>query len=62
MSSVVAGIAVILSLLYLALRARIHFTQSADEPPAVLTTLPFWSPIIGVLRRRHKLYVDLLYV
>ena len=60
MPSPIAITVVVLALVYLALRARIHFTQHADEPPVILTGIPFLSPILGILRRRYKLYLDLL--
>ncbi len=60
MPSPVAIAVVVLALVYAILRARIHFTQHIDDPPAILTGIPFMSPILGILRRRYKIYLHLL--
>ncbi len=60
MPSPVAITVVVLALVYVILRARIHFTQHVDEPPAILTGIPFLSPILSILRHRYKIYLNLV--
>jgi hypothetical protein len=61
MPSPIAIAAVVVALVYLALRAQIHCTQDVDEPPAILTFIPFFSPVLGALRQGQKFWVHLLY-
>jgi hypothetical protein len=42
--------------------ALLQFTQDANEPPLVLTAVPFLSPIVGIVRRSMDFYVYMRYV
>ncbi len=44
---------------YILLRALLHFTHDAREPRAVATSIPFISPLIGMLLFKVKFYVRL---
>jgi hypothetical protein len=61
MSSTFSTAAVVVALVYLTLRAQIHFTQDADEPPAILTSIPFFSSVLRALRHRQNFWMHLLY-
>ncbi|ROW08456.1 hypothetical protein VMCG_03180 [Cytospora schulzeri] len=39
---------------YMFLRALMHFTQDANEPLAIDTSIPFISPIISMWRKGSK--------
>ncbi|KAI0184116.1 cytochrome P450 [Xylaria flabelliformis] len=45
--------------LYLFLRILLSFTQDAQEPPAIETSVPFLGPLIGLLRGKSRYYVAL---
>lgn len=45
---------------YAFLWALLHFTQDAREPAPMLTTIPFISPILGMVRHNSRLYTHLL--
>lgn len=47
---------------YVFLLALLHFTQASNEPPAVLTTFPFVSPILGMVRWSKDFYSHMRYV
>jgi hypothetical protein len=61
MPSTIAIAAVVVALVYLALRAQIRCTQDVDEPPAILTSIPFFSPVLGALREGQKFWIHMLY-
>lgn len=42
---------------YVFLSALLHFTQDAKEPPAVETTIPFVSPLLGLIPGKQKFFV-----
>ncbi|KAL2132051.1 hypothetical protein VTI74DRAFT_4280 [Chaetomium olivicolor] len=44
---------------YLFLRALLHFTQDAKEPPAILTALPFIEPLVGMIREKSRFHTRL---
>ncbi|KAM0810028.1 putative Cytochrome P450 [Seiridium cardinale] len=44
---------------YLFFRFLLHLTQSAREPPAIATGLPFLSPLIGMIREKASFHVRL---
>jgi hypothetical protein len=44
---------------YLLLRLLLHLTQDATEPPAILTELPFASPLIAMIREKSRLHIRL---
>uniref|UniRef100_A0A8H7K6D5 Cytochrome P450 n=1 Tax=Bionectria ochroleuca TaxID=29856 RepID=A0A8H7K6D5_BIOOC len=46
---------------YLLLTVLMHLTQHAEEPPIILSSIPFFSPIICVFRERYKLYLRLFH-
>lgn len=56
--SIVAGAAVTI---YAFLQWLLKYTQDAREPPALATSLPFISPLIGMLRKKTKFYIQLRY-
>lgn len=41
---------------YIFLLALLRFTQDSKEPQAVLTTVPFVSPILGMVRWSKDFY------
>ena len=55
---VLGGLAATYIFLWLLLR----LTQDAREPPAILTGLPFISPVIRMGRERQKFYARLRFV
>ncbi|KAL2115490.1 hypothetical protein VTJ04DRAFT_9745 [Mycothermus thermophilus] len=61
MPSPLAIAAIILAVVYAGIRGLLHLTQHPEEPPAVLFTIPFLSPILGLLKRRYKLWLDILH-
>lgn len=44
---------------YLFLRLLLYLTQDSREPPAIETSLPFISPLIGMFRERQRYHVRL---
>lgn len=42
---------------YVFLSALLHFTQDAKEPPAVETTIPFVSPLLGLIPNKQNFFV-----
>jgi hypothetical protein len=44
---------------YLFLRLLLRLTQDAREPPAILTGLPFVSPLIGMIREKSRFHIRL---
>ncbi|KAI1849101.1 hypothetical protein JX266_005062 [Neoarthrinium moseri] len=44
---------------YMFLRLLLRLTQDAREPPAIVTGLPFLSPIIGMIREKSRFHVRL---
>ncbi|KAI5861023.1 cytochrome P450 [Durotheca rogersii] len=57
MIAALATLLVGLSTVYFFSRALLHFTQDAREPPAVHTSVPFVSPLIGLGREGLKFWV-----
>jgi hypothetical protein len=47
---------------YLFLQLLFRFSQDAKEPPAILTAIPFVSPLIGMIRENSRLHVRLRFV
>lgn len=47
---------------YFFLRFLLHLTQDAKEPPAIVTGIPFVSPLIGMAREKSGFYTRLRYV
>lgn len=41
---------------YLFLRLILYLTQDAREPPAILTTVPFFGPLLGMFREKSKFH------
>jgi len=41
--------------------AILYFTHDGDEPPLVLTTIPFISPILGMLKWKTRFYNRIRY-
>lgn len=54
-STLIAGL-VGLAATYVFIRALLHFTQVANEPPAVSTSLPFIGPIIAMARQKSRFH------
>jgi hypothetical protein len=44
---------------YLFLRLLLRLTQDATEPSAILTGLPFASPLIGMIREKSRFHIRL---
>ena len=44
---------------YLLLQLLLHYTHDRREPRPVATTLPFISPIIGMVRKKLNYYIEL---
>ncbi|KAF2260683.1 cytochrome P450 [Lojkania enalia] len=62
MHSIISGVAAVLAGLlglYFVLRQLLLLTQDAREPPAIATTIPFITPIIGMARFKSKYTVQL---
>jgi hypothetical protein len=51
----------ILPVFYIGLSLLLHLTQDPQEPPVVDTILPFLSPMLGMVRKKTKYYVELRY-
>lgn len=51
-----------LSATYLFLRFLLNFTQDAKEPPAILTGVPFFQPLVGMIREKSRFYIRLRFV
>lgn len=47
---------------YVFLLALLHCTQASNEPPPVLTSFPFVSPISGMVRKSKDFYSYMRYV
>lgn len=47
---------------YLFLRFLLHVTQDAREPPAIVTGIPFLSPMLGMIREKSRFYLRLRFV
>ncbi|KAH7329689.1 cytochrome P450 [Stachybotrys elegans] len=43
-------------IVYVSLRLLLYVTQDPKEPPAILTSLPFVSPIIGMIRDKDRFH------
>lgn len=44
---------------YVSLSALLHFTQDSKEPPAIETTIPFSSPLLGLIPGMQRFFVKL---
>lgn len=44
---------------YLFLRLILYLTQDAREPPAILTGVPFFGPLVGMIREKSDFHVRL---
>jgi hypothetical protein len=51
----------ILPVFYIGLSLLLYLTQDPQEPPVVDTILPFLSPMLGMIRKKTKYYVELRY-
>jgi hypothetical protein len=58
-SEAVAVAAAVATVLYLILHLILNITQDKREPPAIATSIPFLSPILGMSRKQSKFYIDL---
>jgi hypothetical protein len=47
------------TIFYLSLHFILQITQDKREPPAITTSIPFFGPIIGMSRKKSKLYIEL---
>lgn len=61
MSNVVALLATGIVAIYGGLQFLLHFTQDAKELAPVCTAVPFFSAIMGLMRKKSKFYVELRY-
>lgn len=48
--------------IYVVLRLILHLTQDAREPPAILTSVPFFGPLVGTFREKSNFHLRLRYV
>lgn len=44
---------------YVFLSALLHFTQDSKEPPPIETTIPFISPLLGLIPGMQRFFVKL---
>lgn len=44
---------------YVFLRLLLYWTQDANEPPAIVTGIPFLGPLIGMARQKSGYYNQL---
>lgn len=44
---------------YLALWMAIWLTHDPEEPPVVLNSIPFLSPIFGIIEKRWRFFLSL---
>ncbi|KAI1746708.1 cytochrome P450 [Xylaria castorea] len=49
----------ILAATYFFLRLLLNATQDAQEPPAILTSIPFFSPLVQMLKQKTQLHLRL---
>lgn len=42
--------------IYVFLRLILYFTQDAREPPAILTSVPFFGPLLGMLTEKSDFH------
>lgn len=63
MEATVSGAVVVAAaaamVLYLSLHLVLNITQDKREPPAIATSIPFLSPILGMSRKKSKFYIEL---
>ncbi|KAI9155613.1 25-hydroxycholesterol 7-alpha-hydroxylase [Paramyrothecium foliicola] len=48
-----------LVIFYVSLRLLLRVTHDAKEPPAIVTAIPFLSPLVGMIREKSSLYLRL---
>lgn len=48
--------------IHLFLRLILHLTQDAREPPAILTGVPFFGPLVGMFREKSNFHLRLRFV
>lgn len=48
--------------IYLFFRLILYLTQDAREPPAILTGVPFFGPLVGMIREKSNFHLRLRYV
>lgn len=56
---VIAVVGCVVGTVYVVLRLLLKVTQHANEPPAILTGIPFVSPLPGMLREKSNFYLRL---
>lgn len=44
---------------YVFLRFVLYLTQDRKEPPAILTEIPFFGPLFGIIGEKSRFYVRL---
>ena len=54
-----SGVVGVIASTYLFLRLLLRLTQDAKEPPAILTALPFVSPLLGMVREKSRFHIRL---
>lgn len=47
---------------YIFLRTLLHLTQDTREPPAIVTDIPFFGPLVGMAREKSRFYLRLRFV
>jgi hypothetical protein len=61
MDAIVPGAVIVAAatIFYLSLHLILQITQDKREPPAIATSIPFLSPILGMSRKKSKFYIEL---
>lgn len=59
MTSILALVLGSVGAAYVFLSALLHFTQDSKEPPAIETTIPFISPLLGLIAGMQRFFVKL---
>ncbi|KAM7187067.1 cholesterol 7-alpha-monooxygenase [Naviculisporaceae sp. PSN 640] len=49
----------LLATTYAFLRFLLHLTQDSKEPPTILTGIPFFGPLTGIIREKSRFYIRL---
>jgi hypothetical protein len=55
----VGVVVAVATIFYLSLHLILQITQENREPPAIATSIPFLSPILGMSRKKSRFYVEL---
>lgn len=59
MASVVTIVVGGFTAVYLFLRLILYLTQDEEEPPAILTSVPFFGPLVGMIQEKSNFHLRL---